>query len=236
MAQTVDDVASALANEAGEDFDSIDTREQYRVWVSDAVEEILGFGEWSFTKRLFPLTTIVGESTYTLNEAVDRITSVVQDTNGLELRYAPYEWLTSAAFDPTITGTPRRWFEAELDPGTTAPSIRLWPVPAGVLSYTVRAKLRQEPLVHSPTSGSPVIPLPPVMIQLIKSWVRAAYNDARDSEPGYLRWRARFERQLVQARDQYKTQPARRSRPRYTDVPQLPRDPVFDVTGNIPIP
>jgi hypothetical protein len=96
---TVDDVASDIATEFGEEFSDLDIKEQFRTWVSEVFEEVYASGRWFFQNDSQNITLVASTKDYSLDTDVAEVRDVRNPTSNARVEYAPVERLIARGKD-----------------------------------------------------------------------------------------------------------------------------------------
>lgn len=169
---TVDDVASDIATEFGEEFSDLDIKEQFRTWVSEVFEEVYASGRWFFQNDSQNITLVASTKDYSLDTDVAEVRDVRNPTSNARVEYAPVERLIARGKDLLSEGTPTNWYIDSLGSSQEI-KISLFPVPSAAAVAAVPA-LKAFTLLRPPSlGGTDTIPVPAEYVRVIKDGVRA---------------------------------------------------------------
>jgi len=169
---TVDDVASDIATEFGEEFSDLDIKEQFRTWVGEVFEEVFASGRWFFQNDSQNVTLVASTKDYSMDTDVAEVRDMRDPNDNIRVEYAPVERLIARGKDLLLEGTPTNWYIDSL--GTSQEIIiSLWPVPSAAAVAAVGA-LKAYTLLRPPAlGGSDTVPIPTEYIRVMKDGVRA---------------------------------------------------------------
>ncbi len=169
---TVDDVASDIATEFGEEFSDLDIKAQFRLWVSEVFEEVFASGRWFFQNDSQSISLSAGVKDYALDADVAEVRDIRDPNDNVRVEYAPVERLIARGKDLLLAGTPTNWYIDSL--GTNQEiKVSLWPVPdadavAAITALTAYTLMRPPAL-----GGTDTIPIPREYIRVMKDGIRA---------------------------------------------------------------
>jgi hypothetical protein len=193
---TVDDVASDIATEFGEEFSDIDIKAQFRTWVSEVFEEVYASGRWFFQNDSQDVTLVADQKDYSLDSDVAEVRDIRDPNDNVRVEYAPVERLIARGKDLLITGTPTNWYIDSL--GTEQEiKISLWPVPDADAEADIGALVAYT-LMRPPALGSTdTIPVPTEYIRVMKDGVRAKVKFSDGDLDGFQLARQLFQDGLL---------------------------------------
>lgn len=115
----LEDLARKAADEVGEDFASIDTKEQYLEWARDVVQEILTSGRWLQSNQNFTQQYTAPETNPVALEQDASEVITIQWTDNLSatgrITYVERETLVRRGKNLFDTGTPEYWYYSGVD-------------------------------------------------------------------------------------------------------------------------
>ena len=171
MSTTVETLAQEVAQELGETFSHVATREQYIDWVIEAYTEIVASG-WFFTQnKVETITLVAGTREYTLPATVSEIKTLEDPTSYRVISPAPVSMLLERGKNLAETGTPSHWYIDSFD-SSQRMVISLYKVPDSTYvasTPTLRAHCILRPTALSDTTA---IPLPDDYVKVCRDGVR----------------------------------------------------------------
>jgi hypothetical protein len=169
---TVDDVASDIATEFGEEFSDLDIKEQFRTWVSEVFEEVYASGRWFFQNDTQDITLSDGVKDYSMNADVAEVRDMRDPNDNVRVEYVPVERLIARGKDLLLEGTPSNWYIDSIGVNQEI-IVSLWPVPDAAATAAITA-LTAYTLKRPPAlGGSDTIPIPREYIRVMKDAIRA---------------------------------------------------------------
>jgi len=170
MSSTAIQIVTPVIRELGEDPSDASTAQQFSDWIADAVAELVNeASDWRFLDGTQTITTVASTASYSLGALVSEIKAVVRDQTKTRLRPTSERSLAMYGYDIDLAGTPTHYISSTYS-ATDGPSIRLWPVPTAVETYTVYR-------VTDPASigQNSIVELPPATFIALRHHVRSSY-------------------------------------------------------------
>jgi hypothetical protein len=118
--------------------------------VNDAKKQVEDSWQWSALRRADPLTTVVGQTLYTLPNSQDNsyiLKRIQMDVEGNFLQMVPLHKFRRWSTGNVDNANPFYWAPESNDPTTGSRRIHLWPPPKEVTTATVESVYRQADLV-----------------------------------------------------------------------------------------
>lgn len=205
----VSKLIESLVYESGAVPSDVEVAERFRVWINDAVEEILAEGPYPILNNAVGLSVVAGVSEYAVSPTTADLRSITENATGSRLSYLPPDELAARQLRLDQTGSPAVWWYSGFDPDSGSALIRVWPTPDADRVYTAYGHPR---LVSALTETS-VIPLPEDFLLVVRHYVRAlaAEQQVKDEVTAVEaeRKRGRYETALLRLKSRFKSPPAR---------------------------
>jgi hypothetical protein len=198
---TVADIAQEMADEFGEEYTDDDVKNQFVIWVTETIEEIVTSGRWFFQNSSEDVTLVAGVKDYSLSSAVSEVRDIRSPGTKKRIAYIPVERLIARAKDLSLAGTPTNWYIDSLG-ASNEMKISLWPVPnaaAVTAESPIKVYTIKRPATLTETS---TIPMPEEYIRVLRDGVRAKvkFNDGQLEAANWARSVFKEGLQLLNAR------------------------------------
>lgn len=164
---TVNQVATQLMVEFGEDTSNSNIVSKFEAWIQDIFDEIGVQTEWQYRYLIEAKNTVAGTRLYTFSGLQDQILSAQFVDNLVPVTYKSKLELQQMGLDLNLTGRPRYMYIEKYDDTTEQYTIGLQPIPNAVYSINFLGLLQPQQL-----SSTTKLPFSRKFLFLLKDGIR----------------------------------------------------------------
>lgn len=179
---TLDQLASDMALEFGEQYSDLDVTTQFQAWANEVIGSVYEAERWFFRNTKTQVVPVAGTAEYTLPSTVSQVRDVQVPALGTQIPYAPVERLIARGYVLTTAGTPIAWYVTGLDAAAASLTIAFYKVPDAAYVTSLGGNVNIDVYAvkkFAVLTAGDTIPLPAEFIRAVRDGIRAKvkYND-----------------------------------------------------------